>query len=677
MDQFELALRDTIAAARLPADVCEWLQLNNDLKIIRPDWLRRLVLRFNSRSLAWLSLINRVDLLGPARSERCFAPADPLAARTKFSLLLQQLQGDTVANVPARGRKTWPWFVLAVYCAGLIWLTFCAYFHYVHDANIVRLEKLTAVRQEESISRLQDVELVQRDIQSRADAARTMLKRLGASHIEWPFIMQIILAILAQTVNWLVVFPWRARRNRWLLLTALAILEPAEETQTRARLTLDELRRFESDSLLFGQAKLERAERDLAVILEANGRDDTVSKLDQLLHRVLALRWHREHVFLVGQVKAIALAGRLNPLNRTRACRDWLALFQLVTTSTLYIYLHLLLALVYLGLRAHFGARNRNLHFDSWRDVLSSVNLVVLVEICAISAVFASSIYSSALFDQLVATTRTRSLIMSVVRSNARKFDELLQSAVNCRPGTKSSSLVTRRRQADSRRLLTTSVVLSGRACALTKTTSHRSQRLANYDQLKQAMELDLVMVLIQYRLQLRAFELAKEPVRRVAEFGVNFAIVLPIVLFVHGAYFDWELRRIILCGASGTILCCMLALAPLALFHRRSLRTYESVWTLLGQLSHFEAWAQLSGHLEPSSSVALFQLRRLVSDSHSTREQLSFRVHWLLISYTNLIRLFTYILIFMLAGGVLTSRLLGDRFEDIAKDPLRLLKFF
>lgn len=639
---FEDLLLKTIASNKLPDDIWAALELDSESDFIKFDRLREWLHKFNALSMTFHSDFMRISFLNSHES----TSSRRLSTRAK----LGRLWHDSSRKSP----RKWPRFVLALYLLSVIYLSVYTHFQYTYDADITRLERLDSVVRDNQHEHpgnnlAQRARELSRALERQANETRATLKLLGASHLEWPFIVQSVFMIFLLGVSWSIVFPACHHVRGWLLLPAKAILDRTNESRARLRMTLDELRHFELNSVALASSKFDRLCRD---IKEAFETSPTRTRLDVMIaHRTLDLRAEQaeqRHRSAMDQLESVALEGRLNPFAGTPRARDKLALVYALSTVGFMVYATGVFSLCYRSIGAHFDGRGKRVEWQSFNDVCNSIAILVFVAVPTVCADFLGALLNCAIFDQLETSRHLRALILSVIRANEIRFRHLFRT-----------------------------LELDRRASHPRGWSSGARRSLATRldAQIGELVERDLMTVVVQYNLASKSATSARSPIQLIASNIICFAIYLPVVLMVHGAYFSRPVKLRVLLLSSPCVLFCLCSLAPLGLVQRHRIGTFSTLWTLLAQLNFFATLPHTERHLKLSASVSLAMLRSLVNDSHRTLDRSAVRFLSMPITYTNLMRLSTYIVIVQLAGSVLTTQLFGDGLARIMSDPFGLFK--
>lgn len=638
MDSLEGALAEQLASCKLPADTCAALGLDSQPQFIRWPRLRKLIHRTNGNLLVWLSEFNRINLLGQPPSD---IHPHQLPLRKKIDLILRDRTRTS--------SKRWPWIVLALYLLLVLYLIAYTTLNYIYDVNVAKLQKLQqhlsdAAERERLVHEVKlDVDKCARELKQKIEAAREILDLVGRPFIEWSFVLESLNVLLLQTVNWLIFFSVRNQFNKWTLMALKALVDLEDETRSWASLTLVQMDRFAMQSRQLAESSLLQLRRDLVWTLsrelQMQGTSDGERQLRKRINRTLELgarRGRLQHELVMRQLRRVALEGRLNPLNRTPASRDKLALLSLVNIFSWYFYTQLVLLLVYYHMHSYYSARGKAPHLTKLQDISVAFVILVVVELGSVSGCFLCTIYAITVFDQLETLKYLGALIMEVIQRNEPKVVRMIDS----------SNLA-----ADD-------------------------EAEQTGEQLTQSIGPDLITVVVQCRLCLKAFAMAQGVVQQVASFMATFAVLLPVVFLVHGSYMPSELRQVIFWGCIAASFCCFGYLAPLGLLHKRRVGTFALIWSLVRQLSYLETVPTINKRLRLGSNVSLFILRGLLVDVREQLEIMAIKVFSLPVTYANLLLLFTYIVVFIMAGGFMTLHLFGDSLASIMSDPFRLYRF-
>lgn len=652
MDEFDEDFREclerTILSDRLPDEICTALRLDNQSTIIKPNYLRKLIFKINQVSFGWLCDVMRLNLL-----------ADNPINFTK--LTMRQKLDRLLHDRTRKSCKFWPFVVFLVYFLCIIKISFEVYFQYNYDANMAKLKKLQellviAKERNRLLLDLQlDVYQLQRDFETRAREAYQTLELMGAAYRDWPFINQAVMLLCFQTSNWAILFSPCSYVGDWVWLTAKAILDQDNERRTRFRITLDELHRFARDSWSFFRVKFAQSSRETTNPHEE--LDSLVEKVMDLKDRSLVRKrqskeMNQQHYRTIGQLKMIALEGRLNALHRTPSGRDKLALANLLTVSFHPFYTNFVMVSFFNFLRIYFNAQGKRSESTTFKDTLGISCVWIFIEILILMGTFLCPIFVYTVYDLIEEIKHLKTLIMHVIVTNERRCRQVERIATrwNLRNIWDHQNL-----RASSARMLD---------CHPLHAHAHA-----------RAIELDLLMVIIQCRIVMRSYALVKPPLTNIATMIIYFAISVPIGFCIHSAYFSPGLKLVTLSGSLASTSCCLCLLLPLGLLYTRIIRTNETIWSLVAQLSYFETVAPINKHLKLESSVALFTLRRHVTDMKFSMDKYAIRWNTMPITYGNLIRILSWILLFMAAGSS-SVKIFGEGLGSIMNDPFYLFKF-
>jgi hypothetical protein len=671
-ESFQYSLAKTIQNNMLPTEMCTALKLDNHSTLVKSKRLRRFIYDLNRAALTWICDFNRINFLAPD----CSSVPARLTRRQKLENFLHCRNRTT--------SKLWPKVIAVVWFICVIKVSFELYFNYIYHANNIKLQKLRAYLNSstESFNLIHELNLnvdaLQQEFEAKASEALRLLDRMGCSFVEWSFFQEAIWVLAYQTLMWYFYGPWAYHIEGWNWLTAKSVLDKNNEAETRFKLTLNQLRRFSADSRSFVQVKLEQFRSDLTCVL--NESDDLMAnrQFRLLAHEAIKRKekyLRQRHEWTIKQLKTIALEGRLNPPNRTPQGRDKLALQFMFIFWSYTLYGHLIIAGGYISLILFFSSRGKYLKFTSYRDFISFFAGAMYIEVAFIAAILFVSLYTATICDQLQLQKHLKRLVEYMIDKNEIRRREIL--LMSCHPNSVRAHQQMETATAKNRTINN-------------KQTTQQHSRPIEFEQyqgharfqkectcLAYKIESDLITIILQGRLSLETFALVKRPVCIVVRVMLIFAVTIPVVMCLHSPYYSPGLGIVSLYVSFSTNACCLLLLSSCGLLYRRTVKTFETFWSLVAQLSHLEMEPVVGSYLNLDSSVSLFIIRRTLADSQqSVIQQFLCRGFSMPITYTNLLKVFAWTLLFMMAGSIMTVRLFGEGLAAVMSDPFGLFKF-
>lgn len=672
--RFRKTLEEVVMSDRLPANMCHALKLDNNTRFIKSTSLREFIYKLSRSSLKWFCDFSRINLLND--SPRIIRPT----FRQKLYLILNDQTRTTT--------KRWPSVLLTVYLMCMVFVMYNTYFIYIYDANKFKLQKLQAYlsdpyQRDRLINELHlDVGKLLSEFSHRAKEARKKLKQLSCPYLEFSYIATSSLMLLVQTLDWILGFPLRIRLGNSVWFSAKALLDQDNERQTRLELILGELEQFKLDCWSYFSVRHEKFYRDLAINSldlaqreHGSPRPQSLKKkntFDMVIDKVVwtekqATKLHYKHT--LRQLIVIALEGRLNSLNRTPSCRDKLALVYSITLLSILFYTHLfIIGLHYWSITYH-ARLGKPAEMDSYRSVFNFASVGVLFEMAYVMASFDVSLMVTTIYDHLGATGNLHTIIKQTIKLNERRCNEMLRllrqttndddDDVTDDDGSQYNPFASPFRTGQPK-------LVTGNYPAESARRHHQAR----------GIELDLLTIVIHCRLLTKAFVMVKEPVGKIASLMIVYAISTPVVFCIHSAYFTYEVKLLSLSFSLAASMCILFILALLGCLYKRNIEVFGTVWSLVAQLSYFETLPGIRQQLQLDSGIALFSLRRQLADMQFAMDKLAIKWLTMPITYINLIRIFTWILIFMMAGSILSVRLFGEGLGSIMSDPFGLYNF-
>lgn len=474
------------------------------------------------------------------------------------------------------------------------------YLQYVHETNLQRLHQtmsrsginITIGERSKEFRALgpeakTNVAELGDEFATRALVAHSWLNSIGSSHLEWAFVPQnthlccwlvtVVLIVIAPVYlkfNELVYFSWA----RWLL-------DEAGECKQRAQSTLVEIDLLEKTMLLSAQIKSRKARqaykkyyltaaprqagclphRRLSTRPGATEKITNNSRIANMMDRMQAEEMdnllghlHENHQAAIEQLRENALRGQLNPLGVSRVHHFKLALLTLVSLVGLTIYE---LTLVYVAHNFSIEVLAKNDKQDESRSfwdfqVLFFMTYVVLIRF--ITATPLATLIFPIVYDQMKTIKELKQFILKTISRSEQRYGKLVDSL---------SSV-----DADGANLENT----SGKS--VTTTTN-----------LIKAIEQDLLIIIVQYRLFIREYKLAMRPF---SFFGNIFLWVGLWNAFLgcsHCPYLLPELKPMSVAYGYATMVPGLCYLMPLCQLHQNCESVYKLLYSLNSQATHFE----------------------------------------------------------------------------------------
>lgn len=631
---FSGLLTQTIESDTLPAFMGSVLELgpDQDERRMLPRSLLRKLEKFNRLALTLMCDFSRIEL----------SPEPSTTQNRK-----QNRTSSNWSKLGAARPKWWARLVFAVFVSASVTLIANTYFQYIYDVNSLKLRKLADHLKEvrsgqwpdRNLANLTQFEL---ELGRRATAARRVLKLLGAHRLQWSFLVEsVVLIFLPSATGCFVLYPMWHRLKRWTILAALSLVDPRKETSLRTELTLDELNKFARDSRTFALARLEQIGADLAELLHRAGLAINQPERLRLLRRRTMSRVARvlraQHQTVVEQLARIALEGRLNPLNRTRACRDRHAVCFALGLSFMLLYMQSTLVVGYCSTWRHLAANEVQVELASFRDALDAFNWPFVVEQSANSALVIMSLMAIMIYDQFESTARLHKLTLFLAKENNCKLRQL---ATITRAGPFSPT--------------------EPAAAALSRD-----------------IQLNLLTIIVQHRLAARTFGLIRGPLSLIASLLIYFSVACPIVFKLHSAYFDSQLRTVSSRVGLLSSGCCLVFLYTLGLLHQKQVALLKPRWTLAAQLSQFDVGPETDRSWDLLTSLVACTFRRELSDTRQTSAKFACRIWAMPTTNTNIIRLAIYtLLIFIPLSSDVSVNVFGDGLAKLLGDPFGVSAF-
>jgi hypothetical protein len=548
-----------------------------------------------------------------------------------------------------RTHRKWPYAFLTFYIASLIMIIVNVYHQYAYDASLLKLKQIKSILSNQDAHMQQlfnksdmDAGTLEIHFEQRVSEAREALKSIGAPQLEWPFIVPVTMIFVSVFgVMFYVAVPIFHSSSDTVLLAVVSLLDPCWDTQIRTELVLKELSALAASSQSFKQTKATQADRDLLDEI----RMPVIQKpyLKDLIARSAKRNLNRKHSSTVLQLKRIALEGRLNSPSRSpnfknRLGRIYLSALCLGTINAAVLPT----AFIYLT-DAFFKAQGKNIEFVGPKDVIFALVAAYNYLICVISISSTLSLYVLTVYEQIVSIKRLKILMQNIIQLNDIRYHELLY-LLNHKNRSCAYMLHNAKEQ-----------YLFSRTGSKDELTSIRS-----------AMETDLLMVVLHYRLIVNNFKLAKSLLSYVALMLALGAGMTPILVSLHNNYIDPELREIAFAFSMIIIALCFLFVTPLAWLHEDWLKTFTILWSLSAQLSYFESIEIVNKCFEVESNIAVFTLRRELADLGPRINLFACQILGIPITYKLLIRAGFWLFLALISLLYKSNRSFG-----LGEDPL------
>lgn len=596
----ELLLR-TLLSEQPATDLNHLTSINK--QTIKSASYRSLIYKLNRWVLIWLSDLHRVDLLKRVRSNSW-----------------HELEAESSA-ICRPGRKTerkWPRVFLVVFLMCSLVLIFKTYHQNVHDANLVRLQKLQSYLNNSNGGRnSQQIE----HLQSAISEARSTLKSIGAAHIQWTFKIQCItIFFLKFELLWLILFPLIYGRNDGLVfLSPRVLLDREDECRVRAEMIIHELNKLVACSLSFCKTKLAEISHDHSVLAYCTkscnrliGRQYNSSLHERIIMN-LAEDYSKRHQLTIGLLKRVALDGRLNALSQSRAHRDKLNViaFKIIILTPVSYFSG---PVVFYWCLCHYlKSEGESVELENWRD-LSDLSLffAYFVFLPILTILFVTVTFAVTLVDHTNAIHLLRGMIKNVITENYRRLGDMstLVDAIN--------------------RTVTMSMRGNGQK---------DYAKIAQASSLGQSVDFDLMTIIIQWRLLAANIQIISKQLSLFATFFLSTAASMTVILRIHGVYFNAQLRFTCTVLSVGFTLWLYIYMIPMGLLHRRMISTFELLWSLTASVSRLESEGKIEKYLQADRSIALITLRRELADSSLQMRQFACRVLNVPVTYANLIK--------------------------------------
>lgn len=653
-EKFRDSLLKTISNDRLPRNIKRALNIENSQRALKNQQARSLIYWLNRRSLTWICDLQRINLLRNVKDGE---------SKQTFRLRLDRFINEQTND----RRRKWPSILLACYILCSLLMMLYVYHQYKYDFNNLRLDRLSSNQTENRGLTEQNVGIYRKQLEKNICDARETLRWMGGPYFNWSLIIQIFLAffVLLSCINYMLV-PWYFHSNNLTLLPARTLLDKDNDARVQAQLVSDELQRFVLQSWSFTKGKISQMgtilmqTTEMATDHTLYKRSSTISEAGLLPHRALARTavssLMQRHKTTVEQLKEIALEGRLNSLNGSPACRDELSLVFLASLCLITFNTFTGLIGSHYSFKQIYDSKGKPIVFESFMDASFATCVLYILFISYFASLFTFAMHVLTIYAQLASFNRLRELVKFVIRRNEIRFQKL---------SLKSAAYPTRL-SVDFMRKTNIRHWLDQNKQNRFKTTSLRShQESAN---LVRSMELDLLMVWLQHRLTHRSYQLARKPISLLTHTIICWGVAPMIMLRLHNSYFYPEFRETAISISLFIMNVCLLFLFPLGLLHQHCLKAFKTLWGLSAQMSHFECFDCVNRYLMVETNVAIFTLRRELSDSEQRMDGLACRVLQMEITYNNLIKAS-----FWLYLGVISLLDNSDKLSGAKSDPFGL----
>jgi hypothetical protein len=368
---------------------------------------------------------------------------------------------------------------------------------------------------------------------------------------------------------------------------------------------------------------------------------------------MIAEQMMRHHELIVDRLKRLAIGGQLNPFNRTTSFRDKIALISFVFVVVVPISSNVLMVLYYNVLSRYMAAA----HLDTIQDRLILAVFLFLVQICIASTTFMCLIPILELIDQLAATERFTKLMLNVVDANDTRIRELQRIM-----GASSLTDDWQRYHVQFDTDASKQRPIGDKLVGASDTDRHV--------EIREQIELDLLTIVMQSRLVLRSFRLARGQLNLIASNCVLVMTYISVVLRWHSSYFMSELNRFSAKVSLTLTLTGVLFLVPLAVLHERIIRAHKVTWSLVAQMSYLESLNKINELDEFETSIATLTLRRQLADP--PLEQFACHVLLMPITYRNVLRIAFWLVLVIIP--LFDSTAIFGPFAFM-QDPLRIYR--
>lgn len=578
-------------------------QLEDCQPLVRSENLRLFIRKHNRKTFNWLCYVHRIE---------------PISRRPK----------TRKAPFQTSAARVWPRVLVMVFLACVAWLLFNLYHQYTHDANLIRLTKLRLQPKHSDLNASSSEALAQQ-LETKIRTARNWLKATGAAHVQWTLLIQcLFICLLEPTVMLFVILPEIYHYSRSFFISMQTFLNPNFEQRVRISLILLELRRLEANSCSLGTSKLEQIEHELSMSL-GNHYNNWMRDLREAIRFRAKKHIARRHRLTVQLLREIALAGRLNPPNKSPACQDLLALSWFLLTWLIPILFVLGIGLIYFGLRRLTAELGVQVELASFRDELELVvSWVFLPAILGLSTTHSGILFISILIDQWTSARCLERLISKAVYANKRRLMQLAtlsqMAHLNGGPTPNIVSAISR----------------------------------VGLD-----LESDLLIVLGQLRLFMRAFEGAARTLSHFSGLILSSLLVSVVSIRLHSAYYKQELKNVCVLASLGSTALGFSILLPIGIIHKRCMSMREKLWMLAAQVSQSESDQMVSSVLMTDLNLAMLTLRRELADSNLQARRFECHVFRMPVTYENLIKAAFWTLLIVMADGIGTNRFMNDPF--------------
>jgi hypothetical protein len=502
------------------------------------------------------------------------------------------------------------------------------------------------------------------NVNNNIQLSRLWLKTTGSAHLEWSFLPQIIyLEFLVPAMFYVVVAPVYMRYHelahfswvRWLLdeqgecehrlimkefdsfckalilssqITLYGIkeaLDGAEQRFVRSKRSLPEARRpLRASRLSLGAL----GGHQESVAGAAFKRNELMRSYDSIFDRC-------NHTF--EQLKRIALDGRLNPLHRTRDNLYNLAFIMLASVIAQHVLSGGQAMLFYCYVRNHMILIGKPNQYLTFMDAMEAVRLTYVTVMCFVAIVPVTSVDYVSAYDQLKISNSLRALIQSTIHRSERTYRKLLTTLTrrDKLPISLESFALGRENEAAPNGWRRASGGGGGGGGCCCEPDEAK---------LLDSLELDLLDVIIQYRLFAAEYKLAMRPNEFYGIMYVHMCIGLAVIVRTHGQYILAELRfASILMGYWAFLAPFMLYMLPLCFLQRNCLVTYKSLYSLMAQSAYYEPLLSLSRHT--SLKFALLSIRRELIEPKQTAAKFTCRLMVIDATFATLIKITFWVL--------------------------------
>lgn len=635
------------------------------------------------RLLLWLNRLNLEFSLGTLQG---FDLACPLAIGNEPKSFWAKCR----RFVRLKRAPTLYYLVVLVLIYAAVASIFNLRFQYAYDANKAVMERIAhqllgRSRYSFRVNNRNGSEFLDQ-IEARAHGARSWLKRLGAARVEWSFgseIMYIytmapsLILVLAGPIcmrfNGLGYFSW----TRWLF-------DEMGERRLWARLVVLELGKFEQLMLLAfkidfsnGKSNMNRlrfAARHLATrrasVCSLPGSISGPSpgqRFNGIIGNELLVRgdlMQHRHSSANRQLKFIALRRRLGALGRTRRSLVSMSCTMMLLVVAQSVYMICLVVWTHNRLSQLFVSYGKLSEFVSLEDYIESSCLVyfVLLSCCVCITVKSYNLVTAC--DQVKSVNKVNKLIRQTLTRNEFAF----QSLVRAKSARRASAISLR-----SCRQWTGEQVSAGALQLQAKLDDWAEWNRQDVPDLLDRLELDLLTIIVEYRLFVAQYELAMRPARFYGPFYLYLTLSLALLIRVHAPYLHPELKVL---GAYLSYVFMApqyIFLVPLCYLHQRCLVTFKALYSLAAQLAYYETVLSLRGCV--SLEMVIVSLKRCLIRPEHAKAKFTCRIMFFDATYATMLKI-TFWISLLIIPMLSLRQTNEDLVGSLMSDPFGIFSF-